>query len=103
MRTTIGSLIGIRRTGIARGFAALLVVLTITPFTAPFATLDAAELLTESSHPTFDAAAKPAKQLATAALLPAPLFLAVLQPIAREIAASGPIHLQRLRTIVLRL
>jgi hypothetical protein len=102
MRTATGSLISIRRTLIARGFAALLVALTITPFTAPFATLDAAELLTESGHATLDSSAKPAKQLATAALLPAPLFVAVLQPLAREIAASGPIHLQRLRTIVLR-
>jgi len=102
MRTTIGSLVSIRRTLIARGLAALLVGLTITPFTAPFATLDAAELLTEAGHATFDSSAKPAKQLATAALLPAPFFLAVVQPFAREIALSGPIHLQRLRTIVLR-
>jgi len=103
MRTTTGTLIAIRRTLIARGFAALLVVLTITPFTAPFATLDAAELLTESGHAPLDSSAKPAKQLATAALLPTPIFVAVLQPFARETAANGPIPLQRLRTIVLRL
>jgi hypothetical protein len=102
MRTTAGSLVWIRRALIVRGLAALLVVLAIAPFTAPFATLDAAELLTESSHATLDSSAKPAKQLATAAILPAPLFVAILQPLAREIAASGPIHLQRLRTIVLR-
>ena len=99
---TAGSLVSLRRTLIVRGFAALLVVLTITPFTAPFATLDAAELLTESGHAPLDSTAKPAKQLATAALLPPPIFMAILQPFAREIAASGPIHLQRLRTIVLR-
>ena len=102
MRATTRTLIAIRRTLIAKGFAAVLMVLTITTFTAPFATLDAAELLTESSHASLDSSAKPAKQLATAALLPAPLFVAVLQPIAREVAASGPIHLQRLRTIVMR-
>ena len=103
MRATTRSLISIRRTLIVRGLAALLVLLTITPFTAPFATLDVAELLTESGHATLDSSAKPAKQLATEALLPAPLFLAVLQPMPREIAAGGPVHLQRLRTIVLRL
>src|SRR6476469_579684 len=103
MGATAGSLVSIRRTLIVRGLAALLVVLTITPFTAPFATLDAAELLTESGHAALDSSAKPAKQLATAALLPTLLFVAILQPFAREIVSTGPIHLQRLRTIVLRL
>src|SRR5262245_49011093 len=102
MRTS-GSLVSIRQTLIVRGFAALLLILTITPFTAPFATIDAAELLTESGHASLDSSAKPVKEVATAALPPVPLFLPILQPFARLIAAIGPMHLRRLRTIVLRL
>jgi hypothetical protein len=102
MRTT-GSLISIRRTHIARGFAGLLVVLTLTPFTAPFATIDAAELLTEAGHSSLGAVAKPAKDLATAALPPAPLFVGILLPLAHQTLPDNPTRLQRLRTIVLRL
>jgi len=102
MRTT-GSLVSIRRTLIARGFAALLVVLTITPFTAPFATIDAAELLSEAGHASLASPAKAAKDLATAALLPAPFFIGILLPLAHQTRAGSPMHLQRLRTIVLRL
>jgi hypothetical protein len=98
-----GPLVSIRRTLIAKAFAALLLALTITPFTAPFATIDAAELMTETGHANLDSAVKPVKEVATAAQLPAPLFVAILQPVAREDRAVGPIHLLRLRTIVLRL
>src|SRR3954451_21842903 len=101
MRST-GPLVSIRRTLIAKGFAALLLALTISPFTAPFATIDAAELMTETGHSTLDSAATPAKDLATADLLPAPLFVPILQPVTHEVRAIGPIHLQRLRPIVLR-
>ena len=100
--TTTRLLVAVRRTLIAKGFAALLLALTVSPFTAPFATIDAAELLTES-HASLDASVKPTKEVATAALLPGLLFVAVLLPIAPPTHAIRPVHLQPLRTIVLRL
>jgi hypothetical protein len=102
MRST-WSLIAIRRTLIVRAFATLLLVLTVTPFTAPFATIDAAELLSESGHASLDSSVKPIKDLAAADLVPVPLFIEILQPLARHSDAIGPNHLQGLRTIVLRL
>ncbi len=50
----------VRRLAAAKFFAALLIALTVSPFTAPFATIDIAELV---GGKTFDATA-PASKLA---------------------------------------
>ena len=43
------SIAGVRRARIASFFAVWLILLTVTPFTAPFSTCDAAELTSEMS------------------------------------------------------
>ena len=43
------ALVGVRRAGIASFFAVWLILLTISPFTAPFSTCDDAELTAEMS------------------------------------------------------
>jgi len=42
------SLAGIRRCGLAKLFATILVVLAVSPLTAPFSTFDAADMLGET-------------------------------------------------------
>ena len=96
------SLTRIRRTRVALWFAALLVTLTVTPFTAPFAAVDIVELVGTVSHddkvPTtlFDAAvAAGVGQPVVAADLDVTLFLRGLR--------TTPNRLLLTKTVVLRI
>src|SRR5689334_9814889 len=97
-----GSLAQIRRTKVAFAFAALLVALTVTPFTAPFATVDIAELVSTVSHgdkvPSTvleTAIAAVTSHPAAAAILSTAVFLAGLRDASNRLLLT--------KTIVLRI
>jgi hypothetical protein len=98
------ALVVIRRLGVVKFFAAFLVTLSITPFTAPFLAYDPAEVLTETAaQGSVDSSKKPVQESVDFAGLTAdPLALSAGQP-CHMAGPAARADVQVLRSLVLRI